>query len=292
MLVQDVLRDTPGARVTTWTRFADLWSRPDSDLTRAGAYLLGLFDVLPSAVRLDHDDGEVIYIGETHGPETNLRGRLWSLAYTIGLVETGHWAHVAGNAFNRRFEGEEAWAHATARLAVAPLPFDMTRALAPDMRGVVPLLMEKQLLAAFVLAHGALPALNEYERVMPTEWRASPDVAVLAAAVSQPLSEDLGRPLAAWAAQACAWKGRTSSATWKRRGSWKGWEFVPRRGWRVYFGRFDADDHLTWEVWSKEAGEWRRLEAPRAIRNTRDAAAAAFAFQYGWRTKFSETTFW
>lgn len=292
MLVQDVLRGTLGARVTPWTRVADLWSRLDGDLNRAGAYLLGLFDALPDVVSLANDDGEVIYIGETHGPDTNLRVRLWSLAYTIGLVETGHWAHVAGNAFNRRFDGEEAWARATARLAIAPLPFDMTRELAPDMRGVVPLLMEKQLLAAYVRVHGVLPALNDYERVMPAEWQASPDAAVLTEAMSQPLTEERGRPLAAWVAQACAWKGRPSTATWKPDGSWKGWEFIPRRGWRVYLGRTDADDHLSWSVWAKEDGAWREVEAPRMIRTTRDASAAAFAFQYGWRTQFSHAAFW
>ncbi len=292
MLAQEALSAIGEARVTPWVRFNDLWARPARDLHRAGGYLVGLFDELPAEVSLTPAFGRLIYVGETHGPSTNIKTRLWSLAYSIGIVEDGHWGHVAGHSFNRHFGQPDRWAEAAGKLAVAPIPVDMDGTTAPDLRGVLPLLVEKTLLAAHVRRAGRMPLLNDYERVMTVEWQPHPTAGALAQALAEPLTEANSTDLASWLAKACMWKGRTATTTWHIDGDWSGWKATPKRGWSVYLGRSADADHLDWSAWAKSRGEYFRLEPAREIRALRDAGEAAFAFQYGWRTSFDTECWW
>ncbi|MDP2312769.1 MAG: hypothetical protein Q8P41_07675 [Pseudomonadota bacterium] len=275
LLVRDAVKHIPDVEVLGWRPILDVVNAYDeAGAACAGAYLVGFFDEVPATVDLGGPG--VLYIGETHGPSQSLRSRVESFARSAGLVPGGVFFHSGGERLAERAPDVD-----PKRLSVALVPFQMKDRHPPDARGILPQLVEKTLLAAYLRVHGALPRLNQDGRYMPADWDVALSETFLAECAGRGVTKDHRKPAEAWLRATLATAYKVRDVSWiDRYQPWIGVEVTLSRGWYAYLGGSPDGAALDFSLWSPENKADPYFQ--RAIATPDDARHAAWDLHKLW----------
>lgn len=258
-------------QVLVWEPILDVAAATKPETFRSGAYIVASFEQAPASVDLGCP--EILYIGETHGRTQSLANRVASFARSVGILTGPGFYHCAGE---RLAELDPPVAPRS--LFVAIVPFMMKERHPPDARGMMPQLIEKTLLTAYLNLHGGLPPLNQDGRYMPRGWNPALTPADLATYLRDGVTVDNHAAAETWLRTVLRSAYKIKTIEWtKAYKPWKGLECTMTAGWHAYIGAAPGAPALDFTVWSSQ-GVWFEAE----LATVEDSKFAAWDFYKRW----------